>query len=114
MTLKTERQSTGSHSLENSFWKRLWICRDRLRHDDDDDNDDDDDDEDNTTLHHHFKLGFQHRSVLRTGPHNQLTLLCRVFISLTVTIKKRCASYTGWISLVSNVSENSLVGLTVN
>jgi hypothetical protein len=57
---------------------------------------------------------FLHRSVPLSGLHNQLTLLCRVFISLIVTIKKRCASYTGRIILVSNVSENSSVGLIVN
>ena len=45
LTLKTERQSTRSYSVENSLWKGLWICRDRLRLDDNDDDDDD------TTLH---------------------------------------------------------------
>jgi len=70
LTLKTERQSTRSYSVEKSLWKMLWICRDRLRHDDDDDDD--------TTPHHYFKLRFLHRNV-----HNQLTLLCRVFISFS-------------------------------
>jgi len=103
-TLKSERQSTRSYSVENLLWMRLWSCRDRLRHHDDDDN----------TMHHYFKLRFLHRTVSRTGPHNQLTLLCRVFIPLIVTIKKRRASYTAWKSLVSNVSEDSLVALIVN
>ena len=116
LTVKTERQSTRSYSVENSLWMRLWFCRDRLRHDNDDDDDDDDDNNNNNnnTMHHYCKLRFLHRTVPRTGPHNQLTLLCRVLISLIVTIKKLCASYTGWKSLVSNVSEDSLVGLIVN
>jgi len=25
--LETQRRSTRSHSVENSLWKRLWICR---------------------------------------------------------------------------------------
>ena len=100
LTLKTERQSTRSYSVENSLWMRLWFCRDRLRHDDDDD-DDDDDDNNNNTMHNYFKLRFLHRTVPRTGPHNQLTLLCRMFISLIVTIKKRCASYTHWLEKLS-------------
>jgi hypothetical protein len=41
--METERRSTWSPSVENSFWKRLRTCRMTLGNDDDDDDDDDDD-----------------------------------------------------------------------
>jgi len=42
--LETEIESTRSHSMENSLWKRLWTYRLRQTTNDDDDDDDDDDD----------------------------------------------------------------------
>jgi hypothetical protein len=52
--MEIEKGSTRKPSLENSLWKKLWVCRIRLRggsggggggDDSDDDDDDDDDDE---------------------------------------------------------------------